>query len=140
MSDSGNEEIKVDGKAVERLKRSIIIKENMNLKTKRDIASWSLLAVFLSMLLLSSFHIHEINENYVHSECAHHHCSGHLTQPTAQIHQCLLCQFLTLSMLVGTLLVIIPFRLVFTNSQQFFFSLSINAVGEKSTRAPPFYY
>ena len=32
MSDNG--EIQVDSKAVERLKRSIIIKENMNLKTR----------------------------------------------------------------------------------------------------------
>ena len=32
MSDNG--EIQVDSKAIERLKRSIIIKENMNLKTR----------------------------------------------------------------------------------------------------------
>lgn len=32
LSDNGD--IKVDSKAVERLKRSIIIKENMNLKTR----------------------------------------------------------------------------------------------------------
>jgi hypothetical protein len=32
MSDSG--EIQVDEKAIERLKRAIIIKENMNLKTR----------------------------------------------------------------------------------------------------------
>ena len=32
MSDNG--EMQVDSKAVERLKRSIIIKENMNLKTR----------------------------------------------------------------------------------------------------------
>lgn len=31
---SDNDEIQVDSKAVERLKRSIIIKENMNLKTR----------------------------------------------------------------------------------------------------------
>ena len=32
MSDNG--ELQVDSKAIERLKRSIIIKENMNLKTR----------------------------------------------------------------------------------------------------------
>ena len=31
---SNNGEIQIDSKAVERLKRSIIIKENMNLKTR----------------------------------------------------------------------------------------------------------
>ena len=33
MSDNG--ELQVDSKAIERLKRSIIIKENMNLKTRK---------------------------------------------------------------------------------------------------------
>lgn len=110
----------------------------MNLNTKRHIASWSLLAVFLSMQLLSSFHVHELDSvATVQSECAHHHCSGHLTQPTAQLHQCLLCQFLTLSMLVGTLLVIIPIRFIFSTNLRVFHFISIEAVGVKSTRAPP---
>ena len=112
----------------------------MNLKTKRHIASWSLLAVFLSMLLLSSFHVHEAEESAAtaHSECAHHHCSGHLTQPTAQLHQCLLCQFLTLSMLVATLLVIVPIHSFFTTNHRLFLVFRSEAVGVKSTRAPPF--
>ena len=52
------------------------------MKTKRHIASWVLLAVFLPMLLLSSFHIHETGETVKTecTDCVHHNCHGHLTQ------------------------------------------------------------
>lgn len=67
--------------------------------TKRHIASWVLLAVYLPMLLLSSLHIHETSD--VHeaecAECVHHQCHGHLAQLSDGMHQCVSCQFLTLS-------------------------------------------
>ena len=71
----------------------------MNPITKRHIASWVLLAVYLPMLLISSFHIHETSEygETACAECVHHQCHGHLSQLSDGMHQCVLCQFLTLS-------------------------------------------
>lgn len=68
---------------------------------KRHIASWTLLAVFVPMLLLSSLHIHSYNTLAYGTctECVHHHCAGHLGQQTPSVHDCVLCQFLSLPML-----------------------------------------
>jgi hypothetical protein len=76
--------------------------------TKRHIASWLLLAVFVPMLLLSSVHIHETGET-IETECAdcvHHSCHGHLTAAATWAHDCVLCQFLTLPMLAAILLAV----------------------------------
>ena len=70
----------------------------VNSKTKRHIAAWVLLAVFVPMLLLSSVHIHPHTALLADSctECVHHHCDGHLGQQSVVHHDCVLCQFLTL--------------------------------------------
>ncbi|MBO7470497.1 MAG: hypothetical protein J6T78_01405 [Bacteroidaceae bacterium] len=71
----------------------------MNLITKRHIAAWVLLATYLPMLLFSSLHLHN-DEGYGETtcaECVQHQCHGHLSQFSDGMHQCLLCQFLTLS-------------------------------------------
>ena len=75
----------------------------MKVTIRRQISAYVLLAVFLPMLVLSSLHIHESAENAEASctECVHHHCGGHLTQMTKHMHECVLCQFLTLPMLVA---------------------------------------
>ncbi|MBR4729239.1 MAG: hypothetical protein IK075_03155 [Prevotella sp.] len=74
----------------------------MKLTTKRHIASWMLLAVFVPMLVLSSLHVHKASSSVAETECSdcvHHNCHGHLAQTTIAIHDCVLCQFLTLKML-----------------------------------------
>lgn len=75
------------------------------MRKKRQIASWLLLAVFVPMMLLSSLHIHYTeNANDDCEACVNHHCTGHLAQQTVDIHQCVLCQFLTLPMAVAATL------------------------------------
>lgn len=71
----------------------------MNVITKRHIASWVLLAVYLPMLLFSSLHIHEASDGgeTACAECVHHQCHGHLNQLSDGMHQCVLCQILTLT-------------------------------------------
>lgn len=67
-------------------------------------ASRVLLAVLLPMLLLSSLHIHPQQPSTVSEECAdcvQHHCSGHITQQVQTLHDCVLCQFLSLSMVMA---------------------------------------
>lgn len=56
------------------------------------------------MLLLSSLHIHPIQHSTVGEECAdcvQHHCEGHIAQQVQTIHDCVLCQFLSLPMVVA---------------------------------------
>lgn len=71
----------------------------MNVMTKRHIASWVLLAVYLPMLIFSSLHIHETSQEGATecAECVRHQCHGHLSQLSGGIHQCVLCQILTLT-------------------------------------------
>ena len=66
---------------------------------RRKIASWLLLAVFLPMLLLSSLHTHEPEfQEEECAECVHHQsCPGHLASGTLTLHECVLCQFLSLT-------------------------------------------
>ena len=72
--------------------------------TRRKISTWILLAVFLPMLVLSSLHIHETTEtaDTECTDCVHHNCHGHLTATATWAHDCVLCQFLTLTMVAAT--------------------------------------
>ena len=67
--------------------------------TKRHIASWVLLAVYLPMLIISSLHIHDTSMEGATecTECVKHQCHGHLIQLMDGMHQCVLCQILTLT-------------------------------------------
>jgi len=56
------------------------------------------------MLLLSSLHIHPqqpsaVSEGY--EDCVQHHCAGHIVQQVQTLHDCVLCQFLSLPMVVA---------------------------------------
>lgn len=53
------------------------------------------------MLLLSSLHIHPIQSSASNEECTDcilHHCGGHIGQQKLTMHDCVLCQFLSLPM------------------------------------------
>ncbi|MBR2206207.1 MAG: hypothetical protein IJ898_07640 [Prevotella sp.] len=67
-----------------------------------------MLAVFLPMLIFSSLHIHEIPQttDTECSDCVHHNCHGHLTAMATWAHDCVLCQFLTLSMLTAAMMAV----------------------------------
>ena len=52
------------------------------------------------MLVFSSLHVHENGAAAAVTGCAdciHYNCHGHLTQMTTWTHDCVLCQFLTLT-------------------------------------------
>ena len=61
----------------------------VNLTTKRHLASWLLLAVFLPN--------HRSSDGRLPSK----NCHAHLTQTATWAHDCVLCQFLTLTMLTA---------------------------------------
>ena len=75
---------------------------------RRQISACVLLAVFLPMLIFSSLHIHEIPQttDTECSDCVHHNCHGHLTAMATWAHDCVLCQFLTLSMLAAVMMAV----------------------------------
>ena len=75
---------------------------------KRQIAAFVMLAVFLPILLLSSIHVHESAESAEVTcvDCLHNHCGGHLTQSTVHMDDCVLCQFLTLTMLTAAVVAV----------------------------------
>ena len=112
----------------------------MNPITKRHIASWVLLAVYLPMLLVSSLHIH--GEADAHetacAECVQHQCHGHLSQLSDGMHQCVLCQILTLTYVAtaaGVLLCYHPKRkAVYARYRQ---TPCLTYMGFISLRAPP---
>ena len=115
----------------------------VNVRRKRNMASWLLLAVFVPMLLLSSLHIHgyEQTGDDQCTECVHHQCGGHLGQQTLSLHDCLMCQFLTLSMSVAACIVAVTFfhhvyKLTFA---QGYGHLCSQALGVTVTRGPPAY-
>jgi hypothetical protein len=112
----------------------------MNLEKKRYIASWILLAVFLPTLLLSSLHIHHESEAYAEqcTECVHHQCHGHLSQLADTMHHCVLCQFLTLTFVAGSVGSVIFFCFVSaTHQSQPLCGHSIKGCGIIVTRGPP---
>jgi len=87
----------------------------VNIRIKRHIASWMLLAVFVPMLLVSSIHVHELTnfDSGSCNECVQHHCHGHLVELTASMHQCLLCQFLTLTFVAAAVFAVASFNKTF---------------------------
>ena len=77
----------------------------MNGKTKRDISAFFLLAIYVSILLFSSFHVHSqaLSLSDDCEQCVNHvpH-SGHLSPVDGAQHVCLLCQFLNLTFIAAT--------------------------------------
>ena len=76
----------------------------MNTKTKRRFSAWLLLSVFLPMLVFSSLHVHERMAVWQGAcvDCVNHlpH-AGHLSLDTHSPHDCVLCQFTSLPVLLG---------------------------------------
>lgn len=111
--------------------------------TKRHIASWVLLAIYLPMLVFSSVHVHE--DSYTANEiectdCVHHSCHGHLMQDAVWTHDCVLCQFLSLTMLTATLVAVTVYIQVCSNNNVWYASGNYAACsGIIVTRGPPLF-
>ena len=92
------------------------------------------------MLLLSSVHIHESGET-IETECAdcvHHSCHGHMTVMPHWVHDCVLCQFLTLPMLAAVMLAITVYVHVCKKSHaQPLRGYRADSCGTNVTRGPP---
>ena len=108
---------------------------------KRHIASWLLLAVFLPMLVFSSLHVHEEHSAAIETacaDCAQHSCHGHLTQTASWTHDCVLCQFLTLTMLTAVIVAVTVYNHVCKDSYaQPLSGYQTASCGIIVTRGPP---
>ena len=107
---------------------------------RRQISAWVLLAVFVPMVLLSALHLHEdgLAADDSCTECVHHQCGGHLGQQTTSFHACVLCQFLTLTMLTVAVAMVLQYdhvrQLCYAMRQC---AISAGANGYVVTRGPP---
>lgn len=93
------------------------------------------------MVLLSSLHIHTAAEDVAAecAECVDHQCHGHVTALASPVHACVLCQFLSLPMVVATAAVAV---LLINNVGQRLIARSeaellLTPAGAVVTRGPP---
>ena len=97
--------------------------------------------MLLPMMLWSSLHIHPLQLSASDEECAdcvQHHCSGHIGQQVQTMHDCVLCQFLTLPMVVATEVDEVQIDCTCkTNHAQCQQTLLTQALGIIVTRGPP---
>ncbi len=108
----------------------------------RKLSAWALLSVFVPMVLLSALHLHNDASAEGNScvECVKHsHHHSHLSMGEGVLHDCILCQFLTLTYFaaaaVAMLLWTTSFRL--TNIR-LISALPSATVWQRAARAPPF--
>lgn len=114
---------------------------NVKLDNSRHIASWLLLAVFVPMLMLSSLHVHEDGDEAMTTECVdcvHHSCHGHLTQMATWTHDCVLCQFLTLTFIAfAAIIILVPCKMVGGSIDALCHNVCVAYSGIVGLRAPP---
>ena len=113
----------------------------MNVRLKRQIAAWLLLAVYVPMLALASLHVHGASEGYTAiecDECVQHQCHGHLIQLSGLSHVCVLCQFLTLPLVVVAAATVLLYNLQCCAPIREHYAGILSAlVGVVGLRAPP---
>jgi hypothetical protein len=105
------------------------------------IASWLLLAVYLPILLASSFHTHhtELQEPLECAACVHHEsCPGHLDTGNIQMHDCVLCQFLQLTFFATASVAFLVCKIIKSVYQDLrTASVRVYKGGPTALRAPP---
>lgn len=110
-------------------------------KSRRRWSAWVLIAVFLPMLALSSLHHHPLDCNMQTEcyDCVHHiQHAGHISAATHSVDHCVLCHFLMLTYVVGTMVVLSVQRLPVNLSHDCLCpQLGIVARGQLHLRAPP---
>lgn len=114
----------------------------MDVRTKRRVAVWVLLSVFVPMLVLSSLHVHQSASEAAAvscSDCANHIAhAGHLSLQTVHSTSCVLCQFVSLPFVLATALTLAVASALCTT--QFFVRLMPCQTGISllhQPRAPP---
>lgn len=109
---------------------------------KRQSVAWTLLSIILSMLLFSSFHVHEECEGGKQEcyQCASHQPhAGHFSLATHGVQDCLICQLVTVPFLIAALVTItMPLHQNGKAHSLRASFLPYSPVGFVKLRAPPF--
>lgn len=115
----------------------------MRIQRKRAVIAWWLLSVFVSMTLTASLHHHQsaASLSIDCSECEHNvHHSGHFTTGVGNLHQCVLCQFLSMPFVPAVILAVFLSACligVALTGRHFFVCYDVG--NTQSCRAPPYY-
>ena len=109
---------------------------------KRQSVAWILLSIILSMLLFSSFHVHEEYEGGEQDcyQCASHQPhAGHFSLATQGVQDCILCQLISVPYLIAAVVVVAaPLHLHGKAHSLRASFLPYSPVGFVKLRAPPF--
>ena len=109
---------------------------------QRRIAARLLLSVFVPMLLLASLHHHGIQTDVENTcvQCEHHQPhDGHMSSQSASLHDCVLCQFTTLTFVAAVVFAVVIYNKVHTSVIARRQSICLfGGCGIPTLRAPPF--
>ena len=93
------------------------------------------------MLLMTSLHVHEDSMGTAETECTdcvHNCCHGHLTQMASWTHDCVLCQFLSLTFVAfGVACLVIINKVVNLSIDALRRNVCVAYCGIVGLRAPP---
>jgi len=118
----------------------ITLHPKMRIQRKRIASAWLLLSVFVSMMMLTALHHHQPSASAADCvECTHHvQHHSHLTAGAGHMHDCVLCQFLSLPYLPATAIAVVLFAVVTCIAPQHRFCfIAGNGGNAQSSRAPP---
>lgn len=107
---------------------------------RRHIAAWMLLAVFLPMLLMESFHVHEAEATTTTecADCVQHSCHGHLAPTASYTHDCVLCQVHSFTFVaVSTVSLVLPTEVASARIDDRQLRVCVAQSGIVGLRAPP---
>ncbi len=77
----------------------------MQHELKRQLYAWLLLAVFVPTMVAAMLHVHDdiIGAQTECSACVNHQAhAGHLTAGSGHLHDCVLCQLMTMTFIIAT--------------------------------------
>jgi hypothetical protein len=113
----------------------------MTKERRNKILSGILLAVYVSMQLLVSFHFHELSQSYVPCEQCIQHIphNGHISAYNFSGHDCVVCQFAGNLYPLASVLSVLPALLCLTYIvvKRHSGNYSHDAFNAKLLRAPP---
>jgi len=112
----------------------------MREQKSRVIKAWVMLSIFVSMMALAVLHRHEAVADPAAccTECAHHVNHSHLTAGFSSIHDCLLCQFLTLNYIAAVAVaLVLPAPNINAIIRRQSYALRYRIGGSRDSRAPP---
>jgi len=110
---------------------------------KRRFSAWLLLAVFVPMMVVSALHVHGDASAWDAEceQCAQHiRHDGHVSEQSASVDDCVLCQFLSLQFLFSAVAAFVLFAAAVSIPRSFCVArVQLGVWDAVSARAPPFF-